>query len=130
MLPLGNVGHGGRHNPVAPDVGRPDGDSVVVEGLAAQRREGRGQRTGTARGQRYVSQLHARGALRAQAEAGQLLGVGERKVSGALPMFCTVTACGPSVVSVVPAGVGEEKESVGGVARAIFIIVVLPLSAT
>jgi len=31
------------------------------------------------------------------------------KVSVALPMFCTVTVCGPSVVSVEPTGVGVAK---------------------
>src|SRR5215469_7455642 len=43
--------------------------------------------------------------------------VGSGKVSTLLPIFCTVTACGPSVLSVVPATVGVGKVRVGGIAR-------------
>jgi hypothetical protein len=47
-------------------------------------------------------------------------------VSGALPMFSTVTTSEPSVESVEPVGVGVRKAKLGGSAKSISFTALLP----
>ena len=73
-----------------------------------------------------VTSGHADSALLLRRKSAEMLGLfpllGAGNVSGALPMFCTVTICGLSLL-VEPAGVAA-KLSEGGVARLISVTTV------